>query len=190
MLCSTYLAWPEMHPNRYKNTRESGLSIVSTENSSKQRGSLAAHRPRHLSKLTLLTAWSNGWASNSKLTADYWQNPCGTKNPRYGFVTPLKVDCIFFSFLMRQISSIQISMDLLKQTSSAISKKSHPQLYMKLWRSIILGLTTPPSIMDGSKNTVSTSINSDVYTHFLDTWLNSFDDIRWFMLRGLTWVAA
>lgn len=78
-----------------------------------------------------------------------------------------------------QTAALQILMSMLKHLSTAFSIASNtPQIYSVLFRKIVGALAgEPPS---GQK------VYPDVRDAFLDTWLASFDDIRWFFLRGAT----
>jgi hypothetical protein len=73
-----------------------------------------------------------------------------------------------------QHSSLQLLMELLKKTSGAISKlREQPQIYMIIWRKLSLAILGDASVK-----------HPDVAEHFLKTWLDVYDDVRWFFLRA------
>ncbi|QRV90731.1 hypothetical protein RhiJN_18749 [Ceratobasidium sp. AG-Ba] len=67
-------------------------------------------------------------------------------------------------------AALQIHMSTLKHLSSAFSSASNtPQIYSVHFRKIVRAL-----------------VEADVRDTFVDTWLSSYDDIRWFFLRDAT----
>ncbi|KAG9125442.1 hypothetical protein FRC07_007579 [Ceratobasidium sp. 392] len=91
-------------------------------------------------------------------------------------------------------AALQILMSTLKHFSSAFSNASGvPQIYSVQFRKIVRALLLCPSSSrvgglapleggGGEKRTVEV----DVRDNFVETWLSSYDDVRWFFFRDAT----
>jgi U3 small nucleolar RNA-associated protein 19 len=98
---------------------------------------------------------------------------------------------IIASFRLKspQISSLQILFSLLKHLSSAISQTSNSdagqlQFHVSHFHKIISGLLVcPASTRSRLDEREAATLAVDVKDSFLTTWLNVYDDVRWFFLR-------
>ncbi|QRV75921.1 hypothetical protein RhiJN_03936 [Ceratobasidium sp. AG-Ba] len=85
-------------------------------------------------------------------------------------------------------AALQIHMSALKHLSSAFSNASDtPQIYSVHFRKIVRALLVcPSSCRGGEGGGEGRRVEADVRDTFVDTWLSSYDDIRWFFLRDAT----
>ncbi|KAI0031870.1 CBF-domain-containing protein [Vararia minispora EC-137] len=84
-----------------------------------------------------------------------------------------------------QASALRILMSLLKHMSTSLSKSSaHPQFHVPFFKKIIEALlAAPPSQRTESKSEDDGRLDDNVRDLFAKTWLNVYDDVRWFFLR-------
>ncbi|KAI6166923.1 CBF/Mak21 family-domain-containing protein, partial [Pisolithus thermaeus] len=84
-------------------------------------------------------------------------------------------------------SALDILLSLLRHLSSSLSKISsdgRPQFHDSHFKHIVRGLLIcPPSPRSSSDITCEGKLMSDVRDHFVATWLNVYDDVRWCFLR-------
>ncbi|CEL58182.1 putative protein C1604,06c OS=Schizosaccharomyces pombe (strain 972 / ATCC 24843) GN=SPBC1604.06c PE=3 SV=1 [Rhizoctonia solani AG-1 IB] len=86
-------------------------------------------------------------------------------------------------------AALQILMSMLKHLSTAFSTASNtPQIYSTHFRKIVGALLLcPSSPRNGSAHSgIHHKVQPDLRDTFIDTWLSSYDDIRWFFFRDAT----
>ncbi|KAG8691636.1 hypothetical protein FRC11_014013 [Ceratobasidium sp. 423] len=86
-------------------------------------------------------------------------------------------------------AALQILMSMLKHLSTAFSTASNtPQIHSMHFRKIVGALLScPPSPRSGSIESGGRhKVQPDLRDTFIDTWLSSYDDIRWFFFRDAT----
>jgi U3 small nucleolar RNA-associated protein 19 len=75
-------------------------------------------------------------------------------------------------------------MSMLKHLSAAFSIASGtPQIYSVHFRKVV-GALLVSSRLGGSSG--SCKVEADVRETFVESWLSSYDDVRWFFLRDAT----
>ncbi|KAJ1310961.1 hypothetical protein OPQ81_009472 [Rhizoctonia solani] len=85
-------------------------------------------------------------------------------------------------------AALQILMSMLKHLSTAFSTASNtPQIHSMHFRKIVGALLLcPSSPRSGSTESGGHQVQADLRDTFIDTWLSSYDDIRWFFFRDAT----
>jgi len=94
-----------------------------------------------------------------------------------------------------QTSALKILFSLLKHLSQSLSKSSaHPQFHVPYFKKIVAAvLLAPPfgEVKHGQRAVVRKHdgrLDAEVRDLFLGTWLNVYDDVRWFFLRDAEYV--
>lgn len=81
-----------------------------------------------------------------------------------------------------QSAALQILISLLKHLSTAFSNAAGtPQIYSVLIRKIVGSLLCPRG---GSA--LGGKVEADIRDTYVETWLSSYDDLRWFFFRDAT----
>ncbi|KAH7344510.1 CBF/Mak21 family-domain-containing protein [Rhizoctonia solani] len=86
-------------------------------------------------------------------------------------------------------AALQILMSMLKHLSAAFSAASNtPQIHSVHFRKIVVALLScSSSPSGGSKESGGHhKVQADLRDTFIDTWLSSYDDVRWFFFRDAT----
>ncbi|KAI0319848.1 ribosome biogenesis protein Noc4 [Amylostereum chailletii] len=82
-------------------------------------------------------------------------------------------------------SALKILMSLVKHLSGALSRSSDhgPQFAVPLFKRVVRALLACPSSTRAGAEDGDGKLEADVRELFLGTWLNVYDDVRWFFLR-------